>query len=249
MAILKDVDKRLSGAVSHYWQTRTAQAEKQGASGQKDQGFRSAVTGGAQMDGFSEFVEDLILEAGLSKESVFRKKALELPGYFRPTKEWDILAVDNGQLVLAVELKSQVGPSFGNNFNNRTEEAMGSALDLWTAFREGTFRSATRPWLGYFFLLEDCPKSRTPVRVTEPHFAVFPEFKDASYAQRYEHFCRRIVLEGHYTVASFLMADAAGVEEADIRNRHPTCGLSRLLNHFLPMLRRTQERSSSYDFR
>jgi len=26
-------------------------------------------------------------------------------------------------LVAAIEAKSQVGPSFGNNFNNRTEEA------------------------------------------------------------------------------------------------------------------------------
>jgi len=49
------------------------------------------------------------------------------------------LVIKNGHLFVAIEAKSQVGPSFGNNFNNRTEEAMGSALDLWTAFREGAF--------------------------------------------------------------------------------------------------------------
>jgi hypothetical protein len=53
-----------------------------------------------------------------------------LPGFFRPTKEWDLLAIHDGKLLAVIEAKSQVGPSFGNNFNNRTEEAMGSALDL-----------------------------------------------------------------------------------------------------------------------
>lgn len=75
-----------------------------------------------------------------------------------------------------VELKSQVGHSFGNNFNNPVEEAIGSAVDIWTAYREGAFGGPIRPWLGYLFLLEDCPKSRSPVKVEEPHFKVFPEF-------------------------------------------------------------------------
>jgi len=68
-----------------------------------------------------------------------------------------LLVVKNGRLLAAIEAKSQVGPSFGNNFNNRTEEAIGSALDLWTAFREGAFNGGIQPFLGYFFMLEDLP--------------------------------------------------------------------------------------------
>jgi len=97
-----------------------------------------------------------------------------------------------------------VGPSFGNNFNNRTEEAMGSALDLWTAFREGAFHGSIQPFLGYFFMLEDCQTSNRPVKVREPHFKVFPEFVGASYMKRYELFCRKLILERHYTSSSFL---------------------------------------------
>ena len=70
----------------------------------------------------------------MEESFIFRKKRLQLPGFFRPTKEWDLVVVKNGHLIAAIEAKSQVGPSFGNNFNNRTEEAMGSALDIWTAF-------------------------------------------------------------------------------------------------------------------
>jgi len=137
------------------------------------------------MDGFIQFFTEIITKACLLSEYIYQKKSLELPGFFRPTKEWDLLVVKEGTLVVAIEAKSQVGPSFGNNFNNRTEEAMGSALDLWTAYREGAFHTNPQPFLGYFFMLEDCPSSRRPVRVREPHFSIFPEFREASYMKRY----------------------------------------------------------------
>lgn len=114
------------------------------------------------------------------------------------------MVIKNGQLIVAIEAKSQVGPSFGNNFNNRTEEAMGSALDLWTAFREGAFNGGAQPFIGYFFMLDDCKASTRPVKVREPHFKVFPEFVGASYMKRYELFCRKLILERHYTSSSFI---------------------------------------------
>ena len=120
---------------------------------------RRAVTGGAQMDGFIELLTKLVIEAGIDRSHIYYKDSLELPGYFRPNKKWDFIVVVKGQLVAALEAKSQVGPSFGNNFNNRTEEAMGSALDLWTAFREQAFGFAIRPWTGQMFFLEDCAAS------------------------------------------------------------------------------------------
>lgn len=79
----------------------------------------------------------------------------------------------NNQLLAAIEFKSQVG-SFGNNYNNRTEEAIGSAADIWAAYREGAFRPSVRPWLGYLMLLEDAPQSVAPIKSREPHFQVFP---------------------------------------------------------------------------
>ncbi len=112
--------------------------------------------------------------------------------------------------MVAIEAKSQVGPSFGNNFNNRTEEAMGSALDLWTAYREGAYRKSPQPFLGYFFMLEDCEASNRPVKVQEPHFKVFPEFVGASYLRRYELFCRKLVLERHYSAAAFISSTSEG---------------------------------------
>lgn len=206
--MLEDLNLQLKKAVESYWRTRSRQTAKQKAAKRADQGARSAVTGGAQMDGFVNLFSRIIVDAGIAPECLHHKAKLELPGYFRPTKEWDLLVVREGQLIAAMEFKSQVGPSFGNNFNNRTEEAMGSAVDLWTAFREGAFNSTVRPWLGYLFLLEDCPSSNRPVSVQEPHFSVFPDFKQASYTKRYELFCRKLVRERLYSSTVFLTSKA-----------------------------------------
>lgn len=124
-----------------------------------------------------------------------------------------MLVVVDGRLLAVIEAKSQVGPSFGNNFNNRTEEAIGSAADLWTAYRDGAFSESPRPWLGYLFLLEDCRRSQTPVGVREPHFKVFEEFRGASYARRYELLCRKLVRERQYEAAAFLTSEQnAGID-------------------------------------
>jgi len=202
----QDLTARVTAAVRHFWHTRGRRTEQQQRPGRADQGARSAVTGGAQMDGFVGLLSKLIEDAGMPRSRIFFDSKLELPGFYRPTKEWDLLVVRDGQLVCVLEAKSQVGPSFGNNFNNRTEEAIGSAVDLWTAYREQAFNTDVKPWLGYLFLLEDCPRSQTPVKVQEPHFKVFPEFKAASYAKRYELLCRKLVRENLYNSAAFLLS-------------------------------------------
>ena len=201
----QDMNERVSQAVRSFWATRTSQDAQQRAGAASTQGSRGAVVGGKQMDGFANFLVQLLTEAGVERSDIFIRPG-ELPGFFRPTKEWDLLVVKDRALLAAIELKSQVG-SFGNNFNNRTEEALGSATDLWTAYRAGQFQTMPKPFLGYVFVLEDSAKSRSPVAVREPHFPVLAEFVGASYAKRYEAFCRKLVLEGCYTAASFLMTD------------------------------------------
>ena len=164
------------------------------------------MTGGAQMDGFITLVRELLVEAALPDSTVFCRKKLELPGYFRPEKKWDLLVVADGHLLASIEFKSQVGPSFGNNYNNRTEESLGSATDTWAAYREGAFRPSQRPWLGYLMLLEEAPASLSPVGVREPHFRVFEEFRDASYADRYEILLTKLLRERLYDGVCLLLS-------------------------------------------
>jgi len=208
MALDSKIEEGLRKAIKRFWLTRARQSRKQGKkTGSRDAGARTAVTGGHQMDGFISLVRDFLNKNGLPKAHVFCEKRIELPGWYRPEKKWDLLIVADGRLLAGIEFKSQVG-SFGNNYNNRTEEAIGSAADIWAAYREGAFKPSARPWLGYMMLLEEADGSMHPVRAQEPHFKVFPEFKDASYAKRYEILLTKLVRERLYDSACLLLSDS-----------------------------------------
>src|SRR5205823_3531831 len=152
--------------------------------------------------------------------TIYWRQKTELPGWFRAEKNWDLLVVADNKLVAIVEFKSQVG-SFGNNFNNRTEEALGNATDLWAAYEEGAFKPSERPWLGYLMLLEDAPGSNAPVRVKEPHFKVFPEFKDVSYAERYNQLLTKLVRARLYDTGCFLMSSRESGIKGEYREPNP----------------------------
>ncbi|MWV15203.1 restriction endonuclease [Pseudomonas sp. L-22-4S-12] len=223
---LVDYEQKAHEAVKAFWGNREAAKQKQIESGRADQGERAGVTAGKNMDGFLALVLDIIEANGLSHAEIHQKRAmLTLPGYFRPTKLWDLLVLYKGQLIAAIELKSQVGPSFGNNYNNRTEEAIGTAHDLWTAYREEAFGKQPRPFVGWLMMVEDAPSSRSPVRDASPHFPVFKEFKGASYLQRYDLLCQRLVQEQLYTTAAVIAAERSAVETGVFTELSPMTGL------------------------
>ncbi|MDA7946064.1 MAG: PaeR7I family type II restriction endonuclease [Hyphomicrobiaceae bacterium] len=221
-------------AVKLYWGNREAALAKQVESGNRDAGSRGAVTAGKNMDGFLAIAQSLVEANGLALADIcVQKRVLTLPGFFRPTKLWDMLVMYRGELVAALEFKSQVGPSFGNNFNNRCEEAIGTAHDLWTAYREGAFGDdAPRPFLGWIMLLEDCDESNSPVKDKEPHFPVDPEFKGASYAIRYDLLCKRLVQEGLYTSAAFLMSPRDAANDGRYRQLSDLASLRTFVTEF-----------------
>lgn len=224
MTLNADIESKLKAAVARFWKSRETQAQKQGVkTGIRDAGARAAVTGGSQMDGFVELVRDVLEESGIEKPVIFCERQVEIPGWFRPEKKWDLLVVLEGCLIAAIEFKSQVG-SFGNNYNNRTEEAVGSATDLWAAYREGAFKPSARPWLGYVMLLEEAPESTRPVKAQEPHYKVFEEFRLASYAKRYEILLTKLVRERLYDSTCFLISN--GADGPDGYYKEPAPGLS-----------------------
>jgi hypothetical protein len=161
------------------------------------------------MVGLTALVKAILCENGCDESHVVTESRLELPGYFRPSKQWDLIVQKDSRLIAAVEFKSQIG-SLGNNVNNRAEEAIGNGVDLREAYAHGLIhKGPPRPWLGYFFLLEDCDEARSVVRVRTPHFPVAKEFANASYQRRYELLCERLVQDGIYHGACFLMSGHA----------------------------------------
>lgn len=69
-----------------------------------------------------------------------------------------------------------------------------------------------RPFVGWLMLLEDSLKSRSPVKEKSPHFSIFKEFKGASYAERYNILCRKLMQEQLYTVASIIVSPRDAID-------------------------------------
>lgn len=223
---LVDYERIARKAVKNFWKKRKAATQKQIATGKSDQGERAGVTSGKNMDGFIDLILAIVRANGLAHAEIHLKRAvLTLPGYFRPTKLWDLLVIHKGELIAAIELKSQVGPSFGNNFNNRTEEAIGTAHDFWTAYREEAFGKQPRPFVGWLMMVEDAPKSRSSVKDASPHFPIFAEFRNASYLERYELLCQKLVQEHLYTTASLITAKRSAATSGEFAEMSPMTGL------------------------
>lgn len=227
---LCDYEKKAQAAVKAFWKSRDDAKLKQQAAGRSDQGERAGVTGGKNLDGFAQLVIAIVKANGLPHAEIHRQRALlTLPGFFRPTKLWDLLVMDRGRLIAALEFKSHVGPSFGNNFNNRAEEAIGTSHDFWTAYRDGAFGPHARPFVGWLMVVEDAEKSRAPVRESSPHFKVFPEFAESSYLQRYETLCRKLAREQLYSAAAVIATPRTAMKTGAYSELSARTGLRSLI--------------------
>lgn len=189
-AVLKknSMQKEILNAIKSFWLTK----ERQGN-----------VLAGKQLNGFLALLSETAQDAGVPKDCIYLKNN-HLPGYFRATKDWDLLIISpHGNLIAAIELKSQVG-SYGNNLNNRIEESLGSSEDFWTAYRENTFNCVQSPWIGYIMIVGKDEASTHTVKINEPHFPVRPEFKESTYIDRYRILCQRLLLEHKYNAVALL---------------------------------------------
>lgn len=166
------------------------------------------MTGGKHGDGFIGLMASILRDAGIPDAKIFTSQKKTLPCYYRPSKDWDLIVKVGDDLIAVIEVKAHVG-SFGNNFNNRVEEALGSATDFWAAYSEATFKPSARPWLGYLMMLEEAPGSTRACKPKLlPHYPMREEFAGLSYARRYEIFCERLVRDRHYDATCFLMSSA-----------------------------------------
>lgn len=208
MAIdLSWVDAAIREAVGRFWSDRGAK------------GVRS----GGHLKGFDDLIQRALEAGGLEGFELHKGRAASvLPGHFRPTKEWDLVATHRGRLIAAVELKSQV-ESFGKNLNNRTEEALGSAVDLGHAVKEAAWSGFYRPFVGYMMLLSDdkavLTVNRLPKVVRVDGFGIDPVFNGSTYRARYIELCRRMVEAGLYTHAAIITSQPGSrtFEEPDAR--------------------------------
>ncbi len=169
-----------------------------------DAGTRGRVTGGNHMDQFAAAISSIFVVEGIHPSYVHVGRGLTIPGYFRPTKDWDVVVSNGRELGALVELKSQVG-SLGKNFNNRAEEAIGNAKDVRVAFTNDLLGSET-PYIAFLMVLEDTQDATDPRTTSTSFFDVDPELRDTPYAVRYQRLLSRLVREQLYDAACLLPA-------------------------------------------
>ena len=201
----------LEDAVAAYWGAKKLQNDLSEVKNRVGAGTAGSVRGGKHFDSIAALLAKFFLEAGYPPDAirVTTRQRLELPGYYRPQKQWDVVVAHENTLVAAFEMKALGGPSFGNNYNNRVEEAIGSAVDLRRAALADLF-PGERPWLGYFFIMEDAKGSRSPKWRT-PKGAAFPIEKiwhGSSYQSRFAIFCERLMAEGLYDAVCYITSSA-----------------------------------------
>lgn len=197
--------KDLDIAVAAYWLGKAHQRAAAEAVSSTAEGTSKAVRGGGHFNPIANLIARFFTDAGYPPESIHASGAgVRLPGYYRPTKAWDLVVVHEGVLVAAMELKALGGPSFGNNYNNRVEEALGNAVDVDRANFTKLVGSEP-PWLGYFFLMEDQDGSRQ--KAGKPRAMSFeqgPEWLGRSYQGRFELTGQRLLEQKLYDAVCYV---------------------------------------------
>lgn len=190
-------DDAIAGAVREFWAGRVGGTQ----AAVHDKAFLGLIAADLKHHGLHPHVAESVSDS-----------AARIGGYFRSSKSWDVVCRDgDGKLRCIVEFKSQVD-SYGNNENNRYEEALGSGLDARARYGRGVL-------LGFVFVL--CDEEAT-ARVTRlAHEEIAPEFRATSHAQRRELFARRLT---QFRVNDMPFYDSAAVllVSRDGRHGHPS---------------------------
>jgi len=210
------LNTELGNALLEFWALREA-AKAKG----KDKTGRGESTSGKHLDPIARLLINVIRDGGLADADFYLNRRAALPGYFRPSKQWDLVVTHKGKLAIIVELKSQVG-SYGNNFNNRVEEALGSAIDLQAAITEGVLQDYLpgqgfhAPFRGWLMVLAEEEGSTRPGGSAQALFPIDEEFlngsKVVSYSDRYRKFASRLVQSKQYDAAAIITAKKGTAE-------------------------------------
>ena len=206
---LPDYGERVELASAAFWDVRSAQSRKSKSQGVINPGDRSEVTGGQHLNGFQELVVSVFLDSGIPARLIDVKRR-PIAGYFRRNKSWDLVVMVEERVLAIIEFKSMSGKNPGQNFNNRTDEALGQAHDVWKAVEREIITG--RPWLGYFMVLEDTEKFHHPVRGEKTVWKSDSAFDGASYADRYVIFFERMIRERLLDAACLLLGDRSSGE-------------------------------------
>ena len=197
---LADYESKARSAVRMFWSDKKTGARPSDLR-------RNPKTSAKNMNGFCDLLVAIVHANGLPDAKIKLERGLNtLPGHFYSISSWDLLVEHHGKLIAAIAVESHVGASIAKNMRSSCEQALSRAIEFQAAYRNGTFGEIIKPFVGYLILLEDAPASRTPVKDISPSFPLLSEFRDASYADRYNILCEKLMAERLYTAATVILS-------------------------------------------
>lgn len=181
----------------NWWREKSEAVARLVIAGKLDTGAQARNA--RHMQSLAAFVRQMFVDAGLAEADVTIDSIV--PGYYRRSKNWDVVAMYKGHLVGVVELKSQE-TSPGNNANNRIEEAVGSAADAKVVQELTGAFGDLGVWAAWCMTFNRDAESGRPIRIRSPQRVRFPltdpEFADMTYASQYATAIKRFIAQNVY---------------------------------------------------
>ena len=166
---------------------------------------RETAVKGTALNQMEDIIADTILDVFGGLFTVLRGRKACVPGYYRPSKTWDLVVKYGNLIVVVIELKS-LTRSHGNNYNSRIEECLGCFADLEMYYNKN---GGYRPYVGYLLLMDDSENTNKIRKCSVP---VLKKFEDSGYLQRSKAFCKNFT-EDHYNVSAHTLVYKQTEEE------------------------------------
>lgn len=210
------MQEEMKQALLRSYDLRLKAGEVQIERGVHDIGLRTQVTSGKHLDEIIELISRDMVNMGVKEGTIHTSgNGVKVPGWFRARKRWDIVVSDGHRLMACIELKSISG-SYGNNINNRVEEAIGEAVDVRYAIEHDLCGSHSLPALAYVLIVKGDSKSRSiPLSSNNSAFKQDPVFNGTSYVDRFRIMCERLLEENIFEAVWYVVVnpDEQSIEE------------------------------------
>ncbi|WP_167406351.1 Shedu anti-phage system protein SduA domain-containing protein [Amycolatopsis thailandensis] len=180
-------------------------------------------------------VAEALIQGGMEQSSIHINARLHLPGsYDGLSQRWDILVIDDGFPVAAIDLRALTGSGSTNNRANRMKEIVGQSINVARAYAHPSVE-AFRPALGQALLLEETDQSTTP-RKRQSDLA---NFQPMSVLDELGAFFRRLRSDGQYDAVWYLTARNS--PDAEVREPDPEMGLTAFVSIMIERIAAVRE--------
>ncbi|MEV6907061.1 Shedu anti-phage system protein SduA domain-containing protein [Amycolatopsis sp. NPDC051071] len=218
-------------AVQRFWDAHSGSVEPD---------RNGAIRHGQIVQAIIDIVVDELVRCGIDRASIHLDQPLPLPGaYHESSTPWDLVVIEDGMPVAAIEVTTGVGPSVRRNMQNRMNEILASATNVSRGYDQPSVR-ALKPALAQLFLLEDLPELTKPrrQRTTALSLTESPDVP-TSREDQLRDFLKRLVHDGLYDAICFIVSQAPPT--MTIREPDPEIGFATFAKNIVERITEIRE--------